>query len=71
MLQNPYRGKGLGGRLLAHCLEIVDRDGLPAYLESTNRANLSLYQRHGFRTLAEVRAGVSPPRYPMLREAMR
>lgn len=66
-----HRGKGVGAALMAHCLEIVDRDGLPAYLESTNRANLSLYERVGFRALAEVRAGASPPRYPMLREAIR
>ena len=64
-----HRGKALGGRLMAHCLEIVDRDGLPAYLESTNAGNLTLYERAGFEVLAEVRVGNSPPRYPMLRPA--
>ena len=62
-----YRGHGIGTRLLEHCLQYVDRDGLPAYLESTNAANLSLYRRFGFRDLAEVRVGSSPPRFPMLR----
>jgi ribosomal protein S18 acetylase RimI-like enzyme len=62
-----YRGHGVGTRLLGHCLQYVDRDGLPAYLESTNAANLSLYRRFGFRDLAEVRVGSSPPRFPMLR----
>jgi ribosomal protein S18 acetylase RimI-like enzyme len=62
-----YRGRGVGTRLLEHCMQYVDRDGLPAYLESTNPANLSLYRRFGFRDLAEVRVGSSPPRFPMLR----
>lgn len=42
------RGRGLGGALLAHGLERVDADHLPAYLESTNPRNVSLYERHGF-----------------------
>jgi GNAT superfamily N-acetyltransferase len=62
-----YRGRGVGTRLLEHGLAIVDRDGLPAYLESTNAANLSLYRRFGFQELSEVRVGASPARYPMLR----
>ena len=64
-----YRGRGVGTQLLAYSLAIVDRDGLPAYLESTNAANLSLYRRFGFQQLAEVRVGSSPPRFPMLRPA--
>lgn len=64
-----YRGRGVGTRLLEHCLQHFDQDGLPAYLESTNRSNLSLYRRFGFRDLAEVRVGASPPRFPMLRPA--
>mgnify|MGYP001816005710 FL=1 len=62
-----HRGKGLGSRLLTHCLEIVDRDRAPAYLESTSPANLTLYERFGFERLAEVRVGTSPARYPMQR----
>lgn len=64
-----HRGKGLGGRLMEHGLKIVDRDRLPAYLESTSAANLTLYRRAGFEILAEVRVGDAPPRYPMLRPA--
>lgn len=62
-----YRGQGLATRLLTHCLEEIDRDGFPVFLESTNAANLTLYERLGFRKLAEVREGFSPARYPMLR----
>ncbi len=61
------RGKGYGSMLMKHTLEICDRDKLPAYLESTNAANLTLYRRYGFELLAEVRVGQSPARYPMLR----
>lgn len=64
-----YRGRGVGTKLMQHSLAMVDQGGLPAYLESTNAANLSLYRRFGFQELAEVRVGSSPPRIPMLRPA--
>ena len=66
-----YRGRGLGAKLMEHCLTFVDRDGMPAYLESTNSANISLYERFGFKQLAEVRVGSAPPRFPMLRPAQK
>ena len=62
------RGRGYGAALMSHALKISDRNKLPAYLESTNAANLSLYKRHGFKLLAELQVGQSPARYPMLRE---
>jgi GNAT superfamily N-acetyltransferase len=46
-------GRGLGGALLAAGLERVDRDGLPAYLESSNPRNVPLYERHGFEVVVE------------------
>ncbi len=64
-----YRGRGIGTRLMEHCLSIVDEEAKPAYLESTNSANLSLYERFGFQMLAEVRVGRSPVRFPMIRRA--
>ncbi|WP_347313035.1 GNAT family N-acetyltransferase [Defluviimonas sp. SAOS-178_SWC] len=64
-----HRGRGLGARLLEHGLAACDRDGLPVYLESTNARNLTVYQRHGFELLAEVRIDGSPCRYPMRRPA--
>jgi GNAT superfamily N-acetyltransferase len=42
------QGRGEGGALLRRTLEMVDREGLPAYLESTNPRNVGLYERHGF-----------------------
>jgi ribosomal protein S18 acetylase RimI-like enzyme len=44
-----YRGRGLGMALLSENLASIDRDGLPAYLESTNPANDRRYERLGFR----------------------
>ena len=61
------QGKGFGDALMAHALARCDRDGAPAYLESTNPRNISLYRRHGFEPLGEIRAGASPPLVPMLR----
>jgi GNAT superfamily N-acetyltransferase len=48
-----HRGKGLGMRLLAHTLELVDAEHLPAYLESTNPANNRRYAGVGFEPLGE------------------
>jgi len=62
-----HQNKGLGGALLAHALERSDREGLPAYLESTNPRNISLYLRHGFTPLGEIQVGSSPTVVPMLR----
>ena len=43
-----HRGKGIGMRLLAHNLDLVDDAHLPAYLESTNPANNRRYASMGF-----------------------
>jgi GNAT superfamily N-acetyltransferase len=64
-----YRGKGCGGALLEDAVRLFDRDHVAAYLESTNPANIPLYQRHGFELLGTVQVGASPPLFPMLRRA--
>ncbi|MEU9131012.1 GNAT family N-acetyltransferase [Kitasatospora sp. NPDC048540] len=43
-----HRGRGLGMGLLAQGLEQVDALGAPAYLESSNPANLGRYESVGF-----------------------
>jgi len=41
----------------------------PAYLESSNEKNLTLYQRHGFRIVEEIKAlGSGPSIYRMWRD---
>lgn len=64
-----HHGHGHGSALLAHALDICDRDHLPAYLESTSPRNISLYRRHGFEVMRTIGAGTSPPVVPMLRKA--
>ena len=63
-----FQGRGYGSQLMQHGLAACDRDHQPAYLEATSPANRSLYERHGFRVLGEIRSGNSPPLFPMLRE---
>jgi ribosomal protein S18 acetylase RimI-like enzyme len=64
-----HQRKGLGSALLRHALEIIDRDRLTAYLESSNPLNIPLYQRHGFELLDTLRVGSAPPVFPMVRRA--
>ncbi len=65
---DPARqGGGFGGALMSHALVPCDRDSMLAYLESTNPANISLYERHGFESLGKIQVGSSPPLFPMLR----
>jgi GNAT superfamily N-acetyltransferase len=62
-----HRGKGYGTALLGFALEQCDRDGVPAYLESTNPRNMSLYRRHGFEPVGRIQEGTSPVIVPMVR----
>ncbi len=61
------QGQGLGSALLRHTLARCDEEGLPAYLESSNPANVPLYERHGFEVVGKIQAGSSPTAFPMLR----
>jgi ribosomal protein S18 acetylase RimI-like enzyme len=62
-----HQGQGIGAALLRHTLARVDAEHLHAYLESSNPANISLYRRHGFEVIREIRVGGSPPVTPMIR----
>ena len=57
---DPMRGRGLGSHLLGETLRMVDETGLPAYLDSTNPRNVSLYLRHGFVVVEQVRLPDGP-----------
>jgi len=48
-----HRGKGLGMGLLAENLARIDSEGMPAYLESSNPANVPRYERQGFVGIGE------------------
>ena len=64
-----HQGNGFGSQLMKHALQKVDEASLPAYLESSNPRNISLYERHGFEVMGKIQIGSSPPVHPMLRPA--
>jgi ribosomal protein S18 acetylase RimI-like enzyme len=64
-----HQRRGHGSALMQHALARCDRDHAPAYLESSNPANVPLYERHGFAVLDTIQVGSSPPIFPMLRPA--
>jgi ribosomal protein S18 acetylase RimI-like enzyme len=62
------QNKGYGSMLMRHALSVCDREELPAYLESTNPRNLTLYLRHGFEIVGTIQAGSSPAIFALRRE---
>jgi ribosomal protein S18 acetylase RimI-like enzyme len=62
-----HRGRGLGAALMKAALRRCDEEGLPAYLESSNPRNISLYERHGFVVQSRLEIGAAPVVHPMLR----
>jgi ribosomal protein S18 acetylase RimI-like enzyme len=67
-VDGPFQNRGYGSALLRYALAACDRDGLPAYLESSNPRNVPLYQRHGFELTGVIQAGSSPKLFPMVRK---
>ena len=63
------QGVGLGGELMEQCLQIVDQDHLPVYLETPNPRSLPFYGRQGFEVTGRTQAGACPPITFMLRAA--
>jgi GNAT superfamily N-acetyltransferase len=63
-----FHGRGVGSALLHHATARADAAGLPAYLESSNPRNRSLYERHGFVAMGTIQSGSSPAIVPMLRK---
>jgi GNAT superfamily N-acetyltransferase len=63
------QGRGFGSALMQPILERCDRERLPAYLESSKRRNVVLYERHGFRVVEELRLPKDgPPLWRMWRD---
>jgi ribosomal protein S18 acetylase RimI-like enzyme len=62
-----HQGKGIGDALMSYALDRCDRERVPAYLESSNPRNISLYRRHGFEPVGTIQAGSSPTLVPMVR----
>jgi GNAT superfamily N-acetyltransferase len=50
-----YQGKGLGTRVLRHCLSLADEQGVPVRLEYLKWNPVgTLYRRHGFAVIGET-----------------
>lgn len=63
------QGEGIGSALLRAGLDLADQQRMPTYLESTNRLNVPLYQRHGFEIIGEQQLRYGPCVWFMLRQA--
>ena len=62
------QGQGVGSRLIGPGLEMCDREGVPAYLETAKARNVTFYERHGFRVTDERRLPRGPKVWLMWRE---
>ena len=69
-VQPDLRGRGIGSALLDGYHEALDRDGVPAYLESAGLRQRELYLRKGYTDLSEpfYLPNGGPPLYPMWRD---
>jgi ribosomal protein S18 acetylase RimI-like enzyme len=63
------QGMGIGSAMLREVLAQADDTQTPAYLESSNERNLTLYERHGFRVVEEIKLlDVGPSMWRMWRD---
>lgn len=63
-----HQGQGLGGAVLQPILQRCDAEGAPAYLESTNPRNHTLYHRLGFVDMDEIHLPDGPSMMQMWRD---
>jgi ribosomal protein S18 acetylase RimI-like enzyme len=61
------QSRGLGSALLRRAVARCDCERVPAYLESTNPRNSSLYERFGFKAVGRIKTPSSPAIVPMVR----
>ena len=65
---DPVRqGSGLGSALLGHGHEIADAAGLPSYLETFTRPNVTYYERRGYGVIGKYFVDNGVPVYALVR----
>jgi GNAT superfamily N-acetyltransferase len=69
--RGDMQGKGVGSAVIAPILERCDREGVAAYLESSNRKNVPFYARHGFVETGEISAPRGGPKLTAMRREPR
>lgn len=62
-----FQGRGIGSALMQPVLDRCDKQRIPAYLESSKRANIPFYNKHGFELIEELQIPDGPPLWPMIR----
>ena len=62
------QSQGLGSQLMREVLDRCDRQGLGAYLESSNIRNVPFYERHGFTVITEIEVAPGCIGRPMWRD---
>lgn len=62
------QGRGIGSALLRPGLRHCDREGIPAYLETSKERNLDFYARHGFADRDRVAVPGGPVVWTLWRE---
>ncbi|WP_042363816.1 GNAT family N-acetyltransferase [Streptacidiphilus neutrinimicus] len=65
-VEPDVQGRGVGAALLRAGLERSDAAGLPAYLESSNLANVPLYEHFGFAVTGRLALPPNAPEIPTM-----
>ncbi len=61
------QGLGYGAALLQPLLTRCDESSTPAYLETSNQANIPFYEKHGFKVISNTSLPQGPVLFQMLR----
>jgi GNAT superfamily N-acetyltransferase len=68
-VEPDLQGRGIGTQMMAPVLAMCDRDGVPAYLESSKEINVPLYERNGFKVTERFQVpNGGPPIWLMWRD---
>jgi ribosomal protein S18 acetylase RimI-like enzyme len=61
-VEPELQGRGIGGQLMRPVLDICDREGLPAYLETALEIDVKFYTKHGYQVVEEIVPAPTAPK---------